>query len=516
MTAVAVADPVPADPPVDPGAFFDVSLDMLVIRDMDGVVLKASQSWETTLGWRADELEGTRLLRLVHPDDLAQTLDSVVEVESRRPGDQVRGQINRYRHRDGSYRTLEWRAHRFGDRIYGVARDVTDRVAAERAVVEAKAAAEAASRAKSDFLANMSHEIRTPLNGVIGLAGVLAQMRLDPEQASIVQMITDSSATLERLVSDLLDMAKIEAGRISIEAAPFNLADVVSAAGAPHRVQAQIKNLAFDLRMSDRAAAARLVGDSTRLAQILANLLSNAVKFTDAGGVSAHIDLTADGDRERLRIEVVDTGVGFAPGFMDQIFERFTQADDSITRRFGGTGLGLSICRALAELMDGDIRAEPRPEGGSRMVVTLALPRDVAPAPSVYKAVTAMPAGLRVLLAEDHPVNQQVVQLILGAVGAEIETVADGVAAVEAFKAAAFDVILMDMQMPVMDGLAATQAIRAHEAQAGSQATPIIMLTANAMGRHRQEARLAGADLHLAKPITPDRLLEGIGRVIAV
>ena len=514
MTAAAAAVPRLADPAVDLTTFFDVSLDMLVIRDMDGLVLKASKSWETALGWRAEELEGFPLLRLVHPDDLAATLDSVVEVETRRPGDPVHGQINRYRHRDGTYRTLEWRAHRFGDRIYGIARDVTDRVAAERALVEAKAAAEAASRAKSDFLANMSHEIRTPLNGVLGLAGLLAGQDMPEEQKRLVGMICQSGATLERLVSDLLDMAKIEAGRMTVEAAPFRLADTVMAAVAPHRVQAEAKGLDFDLTLADRAADARLLGDSTRLGQILTNLLSNAVKFTDAGRVAIAVDLVADGDAERLTFEVADTGVGFDPAFMAQLFERFTQADESITRRFGGRGLGLSICRALADLMGGSIEAESRPSGGSRFTFTLSLPRDESTTSGGPRPAAVVPTGLRVLLAEDHPVNQQVVQLILAAVDAQVETVEDGAAAVKAFEAGAFDVVLMDMQMPVMDGLAATREIRRQEAEAGARPTPIIMLTANAMGRHRRDARLAGADMHLAKPVTPERLLDGIGQVI--
>jgi PAS domain S-box-containing protein len=512
MTAAAAAIPFPAgepNAPVDTGAFFDVSLDMLVIRDMHGTVLKASRSWETTLGWAPDELEGTRLLRLVHPDDLPATLDSVVEVETRRPGDPVHGQINRYRHRDGSYRTLEWRAHRLGDRIYGVARDVTDRVAADRALVEAKAAAEAASRAKSDFLANMSHEIRTPLNGVIGLAGVLATHPLDTEQAAIVQMITESGVTLERLVSDLLDMAKIEAGRMTIEAAPFDLASMTAAASGPHAVRARERGLDFQVVLDAPAADARLVGDSARLTQVIGNLLSNAVKFTEAGGVTLTVALQDRGDGEQLVIEVTDTGVGFDPAFMDRLFDRFTQADATITRRFGGTGLGLSICRKLTGMMGGGIDVRLNPEGGSRFVVALPAVRAGEPeAAADTGASTSGLQGLRVLLAEDHPINQKIVQLILGAQGVEIVTVDDGAQAVARASEEAFDLILMDMQMPVMDGLEATRRIRERELGEARGRTPIVMLTANALTQHRNEARAAGADLHMAKPITPAKLLE--------
>src|SRR5690606_35564490 len=194
--------------------FFDVSLDLLVIRELDGRVLKVSRSWETTLGYTPEEIRGAYLMPLVHPDDLAGTQQSVLEVETRRPGDPVLGHINRYRHKDGSYRTLEWRAQRFGDRIYAVARDVSDRVAAEQALLKAKAAAEAANRAKSDFLANMSHEIRTPLNGVIGIVDALSRTELTADQAEMVRLIRGSGVSLERLVSDILDVSKIEAGQL--------------------------------------------------------------------------------------------------------------------------------------------------------------------------------------------------------------------------------------------------------------------------------------------------------------
>ena len=226
--AFFAAHPVGGGAPIDLAIFFDVSLDLLVIRELDGTVAKVSRSWETTLGYRADEMEGLELLRLLHPDDMPGTLNSVVEVENRRPNDPVLGHVNRYRHKDGRYRTLEWRAQRFGDRIYAVARDVTERVAAEQALVEAKSAAEAASRAKSDFLANMSHEIRTPLNGVIGIVDALSRTGLSPEQAEMVGLIRDSGVTLERLVSDILDVSKIEAGQLDIEARAFDLDEALA------------------------------------------------------------------------------------------------------------------------------------------------------------------------------------------------------------------------------------------------------------------------------------------------
>ncbi|RZJ97027.1 MAG: response regulator [Brevundimonas sp.] len=510
----------PASFPADDKAshlttFFDVSLDLLVIRDLNGVVVKASRSWEKTLGYRPIEMEGRSLLRLVHPDEAAATRTSVREVENRRPGDPVLGFINRYQHKDGSYRLLEWRAQRHGDLIYGVARDVTDRVAAEREMAEAKTAAEAASRAKSDFLANMSHEIRTPLNGVIGIIDALSRTSLTEEQAEMVALVRDSGVVLERLVSDILDVSKIEAGQLDLETRPFDLARALAPCIEVGRARAQDKGIAVIVEHAPEAEGLFL-GDSTRVRQIVSNLISNAVKFTAQGEITVRVDLDASG---RVRISVQDTGVGFDAETGARLFGRFTQADTSITRRFGGTGLGLSICRSLAEMMGGEIAVASTPGVGSRFTVLLPLARVEASveaegvAPAAARAPREGP--LRVLLAEDHPTNQRVVQLILAASGAELTIVDDGRLALEAFAADAYDVVLMDMQMPVMDGLTATRAIRALEAQRGAASTPIVMLSANAMSEHREEARLAGADLHVAKPITAESLLAGIEQAVA-
>jgi PAS domain S-box-containing protein len=508
--------PARAEPIGDVSTFFNVSLDLLIIRDLQGRVLKASDSWRASLGHGPEEMEGLPLLRLVHPDDLPGTQDSVQEVEQRKANDPVLGFINRYRHKDGHYRTLEWRAQRLGDRIYGVARDVTDRVAAERELIEAKAAAEAASRAKSEFLANMSHEIRTPLNGVIGIVDALSRTPLSAEQTEMVGLIRDSGVTLERLVSDFLDVSKIEAGQLQLETRPFDLDQALRPCIEGMRYRAEDKGLTFSVER-DADARGRFLGDSTRIGQIVGNLLSNAVKFTQEGGVALRVGMVETPDCARLTLTIEDTGVGFDADHATRLFNRFSQADETISRRFGGSGLGLSICRSLADMMGGEISAASAPGIGSRFVVSLPLPR--AETLADYDARDAgaeqTPGGLydrplRVLLAEDHPTNQRVVQLILASQGAELVTVDDGVQAVAAFAAGDFDVVLMDMQMPRMDGLTATRAIRALEADTGAARTPIVMLSANAMAEHQSEALAAGADLHVAKPITAANLLAGI------
>ncbi|MBP8246909.1 MAG: response regulator [Phenylobacterium sp.] len=506
--------PGPSD---DLSTFFDVSLDMLCIRDMAGRFVRVSPSWTTVLGWTAEELVGQPLLPLIHPDDVPATADLMQAIND---DGEIVGFVNRYRHRDGRYRQLEWRARLSGDQVFAVARDVTDRLAAEAQMKAAHAAAEAANQAKTDFLANMSHEIRTPLNGVIGVAAALAQSELSPDQREMVGLIETSGLTLERLVSDILDLSKIEAGRLEIEAAPFDLADALEGVLHMNRLKAEAKGLAFAADI-DEAARGVFLGDATRLKQVVGNLLSNAVKFTDHGGVRMRVSLTEDGDAPaRVTCEVRDTGVGFDAQAGANLFQRFSQADATITRRFGGTGLGLSICKAIAEMMGGEISASSEPGRGSLFRATFPLPRvrglaDPAARPTdgAFEAPLTRIDALRVLLAEDHPINQKVVQLILAPLGAQITVAEDGAQALAAFQVGVFDLVLMDMQMPVMDGLTATMALRDEERRRGGSRTPVIMLSANAMTQHRRDAMAAGADHHIAKPITAHLLMDGIEAV---
>ncbi len=529
MSSLATLSSLPDDL-VDASTFFDVSLDMLCIRDMEGRVVKVSRSWETTLGWSPEELEGQLLLTLLHPEDRPCTQVTVDQVEDLASGGFVSGFVNRYRHKDGSYRQLEWQARRYGNKIYAVARDVTGREAAHKELEAAKVAAEAASQAKTDFLANMSHEIRTPLNGVIGLIGALQADDLTPRQRELVDLIAQSGESLERLVSDILDVSKVEAGQLEIVPVDMDLLDELEPAIATARAKAEARDLTFTVTVGP-SARGRFLADAGRIRQVLTNLLSNAVKFTREGEVAVSLDIeddTPEPEVSQLTLVVTDTGVGFDAEAAQGLFERFTQADSTITRRFGGTGLGLSICRALTEMMGGDIRAISTPGQGSTFTVTLPLCRtrsleaydagklayqaraELAP----LRPARANPDALiRVLLAEDHPVNQRVVEAMLVGQPYDLTIVENGALAVEAVANGAFDVVLMDMQMPVMDGLAATRAIRAAEAARAAAAgqaprrLPILMLSANAMPQHLEQAKDAGADQHVSKPVTPTTLL---------
>ncbi len=394
-----------------------------------------------------------------------------------------------------------------------ICEDITERKAGAAALAEALERAEAASIAKSEFLANMSHEIRTPLNGVIGMAEVLSRTDLDDRQRKMMQVILNSGRTLNLLLSDILDLSKIEAGALELVEEPLDLREAVTAAVAVFEAVAREKGLDFNLTFSD-GFRDHALGDALRIRQIIANRTSNAVKFTSQGQVAVHAEtqVMADG-RGMLRVSVRDTGEGFDVAAGDRLFERFQQADGSVTRKVGGTGLGLPIARRLARLMEGDISWTAAPGAGATFVfeaVVAFSEGEVSTGPTAAAAAEGTEGRrLRVLLAEDHPTNQQVVLLMLAEV-ADVTIAEDGQAAVRAFEAGDYDVVLMDTQMPVMDGLAATAAIRAGEQRERARRTPIISLTANAMPHQVEACLAAGADLHLAKPVSIEGLFAAL------
>ena len=398
--------------------------------------------------------------------------------------------------------------------VLGVLKNITSSKHVEEATARARDLAEAANRAKSEFLANMSHEIRTPLNGVMGVASALARTDLTPAQAEMVGLIETSGQTLEAILADVLDLARIESGRLELKPEPFDLAACLRSAAALFRPNAQEKGLAFDLAI-DTTVFGAFVGDAVRLRQILCNLLSNAVKFTTHGRISLEAAVTAEG---RLSVTVTDSGIGFGPDVKARLFERFEQADGSITRRFGGTGLGLAISRALAEAMGGVLEAWSEPGAGSRFTLSLDLERWNQPL--IERATSTAPChpdaqAPRVLLAEDHPINRKVVELLFSGSGVELTTVENGAEAVDAAATGAFDLILMDMQMPVMDGLTAIREIRAAESRGRLFPVAIWALSANALPEHVAASMAAGADGHLSKPVSADALFAALAEACA-
>lgn len=359
--------------------------------------------------------------------------------------------------------------------------------------------ANAAARARYTFLATMSHEIRTPLNGVLGLTEVLLRSSLDDEQRKLAQTIQGSGDLLRALLDDILDYSKIDSGRLELEALPVSLRALGEEAerlwtgpAAEHGNQLHV--------VVTSAAPAWVLLDPTKVQQILNNLLSNATKFTEAGIIRLDIaELGGD-----LVLQVSDTGVGISPAAQEKIFALFEQADGSTTRRFGGTGLGLAISRKLARLMGGDLTVSSRPGAGSTFTLSLPLQPTEAPAVSAPAADAAVSLeGMRVLLAEDNPVNQLVVRRLLEQHGVHVEVVENGADAIRAWSEAPPDLILMDCQMPVCDGYEATRRLRERGA-----ALPIIALTANSMPDDRARCLAAGMDEHISKPIRINRLLQ--------
>jgi signal transduction histidine kinase len=382
-------------------------------------------------------------------------------------------------------------------------------------LVEARDAAEAANVLKSQFLANMSHEIRTPLNGVLAMAEIMALGQLAPNQRERVEVIRRSGEDLLAVLNDILDLSKIEAGRMEIEEGELSAdqleTKVIKTFG---ELAASRKNLKLSVDVRPAAKGLRR-GDLARVGQILHCLVSNAIKFTGEGEVRVIIDGFGPGGDEGLTLTVIDTGIGIAPEQLPSLFQKFSQADGSNTRRFGGTGLGLTISRELALLMRGSIDVESVQGQGSTFTATLPLGR-LAVEASLYPVVGALDEGrsLKVLAVEDIPTNQLVLRTILQAFGVELEMVDNGQAAVEAWRANAFDLILMDIQMPVMDGVTATRIIRAEEVASGRPRTPIIAVSANAMAHQVKVYAEVGMDAHVAKPIELAKLHNAIERVL--
>jgi PAS domain S-box-containing protein len=401
-----------------------------------------------------------------------------------------------------------------------IAEDVTERRQIDQALAAARDVAEAASRAKSAFLANTSHEIRTPLNGLLGLANLAMQPGLESSRLrQYLEQIQDSAQSLAGIISDILDLSKIEAGKLSVEAVPFNLHQLLKAVHHAYQSLAQARSLGLTLKVAD-GVPTTVRGDPVRLRQILSNYITNGLKFTDRGKVHIEVAMSTDpACPEHVRFSVIDTGTGIDEATQRRLFQPFTQADESTTRRFGGTGLGLSICKELAELMDGRVGMQSNPGQGSRFWAEVPLPVTDAPAidPRMEAQDIERLVGMRVLLVEDNAVNMMIGVAMLEQWGVEVTQACDGedgVAAVERAHAAQrpFHVVLMDVQMPRLSGHEAARRLRkTHSAQA----LPIIALTAAALVSEREEALAAGMNDFLTKPIDAHRLRQALIRAAA-
>ena len=414
-----------------------------------------------------------------------------------------------------------WRAWRDRTRTYEDYRRQLEEQVADRTrdLVQAKAAAEAASVAKSAFLANMSHELRTPMNAIMGMTAIALKRTADPKVRDPLQKIDTASHHLLHVINDILDLSKIEAERLTLEEVSFRLGELVENLMSLVADRAREKGLALVRDLPEDLAGRTFHGDPLRLEQILLNLTGNAIKFTDRGSVTLRCRVAEeDGDATLLRWEVVDTGIGIAPEDQGKLFSAFSQADGSMTRRYGGTGLGLAISKRLAELMGGAIGVESARGRGSCFWFTVRLGQGAVAATPANEAsagrsaeagLRARHTGRRILLAEDEPINQEVSCHLLQEAGLTVDLAADGVQAVEFAQRNEYALILMDVQMPNLNGLDATRAIRG---DSRNLRTPILAMTANAFAEDRRRCLEAGMDDHLAKPIRPEVLFQAILR----
>ena len=497
--------------------------DIVVGIGLDGRISFASPSVEAIVGRAPADLLGVAALDVVHSDDRASLRRHFARTHRLRLARTPEPLEFRAHHADGRWIWLEANPTQVIDPASGepsgwidILRDIGLRKAREMDLAAARREAEASARAKSDLLANLSHEIRTPLNSIIGFTQVLKRDgSLGESQLSQVNRVEDAGRSLLTLLNDVLELSKLESGAVSIAQRVFSPAKLARDTAALMRPQAADKGLHLVVEVTPDAVIP-VTGDPDRLRQILLNLLSNAVKFTGAGEVRLKVDARAVGAAVHLGIAVEDSGIGIAPEQIANLFQRYTQADGSIGRRFGGTGLGLAISKRLAEAMDASIEVESTPKAGSRFLVSLVLP--VAEVPAGPNAgldrlrgpdVAAM-RGKRLLVAEDVAINRKLVQAILSPLGCIVDTVGNGADALAVVQRRDYALVLMDMEMPELDGLEATRAIRA----LGGRFThlPILALTANVFPEQAERAKAAGMDELITKPIDADHLIETVIR----
>ncbi|MBK5967338.1 MULTISPECIES: PAS domain-containing sensor histidine kinase [Thiorhodovibrio] len=494
------------------------------IWDWDLATDKVSYSseWKRQIGCGDDEVgDGLDEWRSrVHPDEVNATFDFIREqIEE---GASKYKLEYRFQHKNGSYlwilvhasiiRAEDGRAYR----VLGSHLDITERKMSEQTMLEAKELAEAANRAKSEFLANMSHEIRTPLNGLMGMLQLLKMTDQDSEQNEYTDQALQSSRRLLRLLSDILDLARVEAGKMNVVVEPFDLKDAINGVVQlfiPAAVEKQV-----DLRVNiDPDIPTTLCGDATRLQQVLSNLVGNAIKFTNAGHValSAQTVPSEKADQHCLVFAVSDTGIGMPAEFLEHLFTPFTQAEESYQRTYQGAGLGLSISKRLVEMMGGDISVESEDGAGSTFKVWIPFKR-VEPGGASLAAEAEQRAleGLRILVAEDDKASKIIVVKHLERAGHQVRSVDDGAEALAVLREQLFDLVLMDVQMPVLDGVAATTAIRQGQAGNQNKYIPVIAVTAYAMAGDEKKFLESGMDGYVAKPVEMEQLQAVVSQVL--
>ena len=517
---------VPVDGERKYRTIFESVHDVYYRTDSNGNVIEISPSITWHSGYSREEMIGRRAdFFYASSDDRAKTLAALNE----------KGKVSDYEllltRKDGSHIYGSLNAHVLYDSkgglvgVEGLIRDISARKKYENALYVAKEEAEKADRAKSEFLAGVSHEIRTPMNAILGVADLLAESDLTKEQKEYICLSQSAGENLLTLINDILDLSKVEAGRVELASIPFNLARIMDRVRDLMSVKTGAKGLHIDVVLSGDIPTV-LVGDPHRLQQILINLVGNAIKFTDKGAITIHVESVreisdAGGETTvELKFSVADTGIGIPADKLKLIFDKFTQADSSTTRQYGGTGLGLAISKKLVELMEGKIWVESEPGMGSTFYFTAYFGLDRT-AESPLEGEVAAPfkeektggvRSLKILLAEDNADNRLLFLAFLKKTNHTTVIAENGTEAVDKCKADKFDLVFMDVQMPVMDGYGATAEIRQWESETGSDRIPIVALTAHAMQEDKQKSLAAGCDSHLTKPIKKDVLLKVIRR----